>query len=72
MTEFKIYRKLDNVLEIVYTLRSEGLKQGIDFDFTWVPEVSNYLFSHEVYPRHAIFKFYDDQRAMMFALQYGT
>ena len=40
MTEIKIYRSLDKVLEIVYTLRRQGLQQGVDFDFTWVPEIT--------------------------------
>lgn len=72
MTEFKIYRKLDQVLEIVYALRGQHLQQGVDFDFTWIPEVNNYLFGSEVYPRHAVFKFYNDELAMMFALKYGS
>lgn len=72
MTEFKIYRSLDKVLDIVYTLRSQGLKQGIDFDFTWIPE-NNYGFYHEEsYNKHVVFTFYNDEYAMMFALKYGS
>jgi hypothetical protein len=72
MTEFKIYRSLDKVLDIVYTLRSQGLQQGVDFDFTWVPE-NNYGFYHEEeYKKHVIFTFYNDEQAMMFALKYGS
>ena len=72
MTEFKIYRSLDKVLDIVYNLRSQGLKQGIDFDFTWIPE-NNYGFYHEeTYKKHVIFTFYNDEYAMMFALKYGS
>lgn len=74
MTEFKIYGNLDKVLNIVYTLRADGLRQGVNFDFTWVPERSNYLFGKEVIPRHAIFKFYDteEEYSMIFALKYGA
>ena len=72
MTDFKIYRSLDKVLDIVYSLRKEGLQQGVDFDFTWIPE-NNYGFYHEeAYKKHVIFTFYDEEQAMMFALKYGS
>ena len=72
MTEFKIYRSLDKVLEIVYTLRKDGLVQGQDFDFTWVPENNYGFYNEEAYKKHVIFTFYNDELAMMFALKYGS
>ena len=72
MNDFKIYRSLDKVLDIVYSLRSEGLKQGIDFDFTWVPENNYGFYNEETYKKHVIFTFYNDEYAMMFALKHGT
>lgn len=72
MTEFKIYRSLDKVLEIVYILRKEGLKQGIDFDFSWHPENNYGFFNEEDYKKHVIFTFHNDEYAMMFALKYGS
>ena len=72
MTEFKIYRSLDKVLEIVYSLRSEGLKQGIDFDFTWIPENNYGFYNEESYKKHVVFTFYNDEYAMMFALKNGS
>ena len=72
MTEFKIYRSLDKVLDIVYALRSQGLKQGIDFDFTWVPENNYGFYNEEQYKKHVIFTFYNDEYAMMFALKNGS
>lgn len=72
MTEFKIYRSLDKVLDIVYTLRSQGLKQGIDFDFTWVPENNYGFYNEESYRKHVVFTFYNDEQAMIFALKYGS
>lgn len=72
MNDFKIYRSLDKVLDIVYALRSQGLKQGIDFDFTWVPENNYGFYNEETYKKHVIFTFYNDEYAMMFALKHGT
>ena len=72
MTEFKIYRSLDKVLDIVYTLRSQGLKQGIDFDFTWIPENNYGFYNEEQYKNHVVFTFYNDEYAMMFALKNGS
>lgn len=72
MTEIKVYRSLDKVLEIVYSLRGQGLKQGADFDFTWVPENNYGFYNEETYKKHVIFTFYNDELAMMFALKYGS
>ena len=72
VTEFKIYRSLDKVLDIVYTLRSQGLRQGIDFDFTWIPENNHGFYNEEQYKKHVVFTFYDDEIAMMFALKNGS
>jgi hypothetical protein len=72
LTDIKVYRSLDKVLEIVYTLRKDGLVQGQDFDFTWVPENNYGFYNEEQYKKHVIFTFYDEELAMMFALKYGS
>jgi hypothetical protein len=72
MTEFKIYRSLDKVLEIVHALRDEGFKQNEDFDFTWIPENNYGFYNEEDYKKHVVFTFYDDNLAMMFVLKYGS
>ena len=71
MTEVKVYFKLDKVLEVVHQLRAEGLVQGIDFDFTYVPVRQSFL-TETREKTHCIFAFKDGARAMMMALQHGN
>jgi hypothetical protein len=70
MTEIKIDRKLDKVIEIVYNLRKDGLVQGIDFDFAYHQSKWDEMIGE--IPTQTIFTFYDDEQAMLFALKYGT
>ena len=71
MTEVKVYFKLEKVMEVVYQLRAEGLVQGIDFDFTYVPVRQSFL-TETNEKTHCIFSFSDGSRAMLMALQYGN
>jgi hypothetical protein len=70
MTEIKIDRKLDKVIEIVYNLRRDGLRQGIDFDFAYHQSKWDEMIGE--IPTQTIFTFYDDEQAMLFALKYGS
>ena len=72
VTEIKVYRSLDKVLDIVQNLRDEGLMQGVDFDFSWIPENNYGFYNEEQYKKHVIFTFYNNELAMMFALKYGS
>ena len=70
MTEIKIDRKLDKIIEIVYSLRKDGLVQGIDFDFAYHQSKWDDMIGE--IPTQTIFTFYDDEQAMLFALKYGS
>jgi hypothetical protein len=68
---------VNEVLDIVRSLRAQGLIQGKDFDFSYNKAVyqdwrdwDNTI--NTVSPKHAIFKFYDDRYATLFALRYGS
>ena len=60
----------DEVMQIVRSLREQGLVQGKDFDFSY--HQSKYdMFGYEPpQPKHAIFKFYNEKHATFFALKY--
>jgi hypothetical protein len=70
MTEIKIDRKLDKIIEIVYNLRKDGLEQGVDFDFAYHQSKWDEMIGE--IPTQTIFTFYNDEQAMMFALKYGS
>jgi hypothetical protein len=70
MTEIKIDRKLDKIIEIVYNLRKDGLIQGVDFDFAYNQSKWDEMIGE--IPTQTIFTFYNDEQAMLFALKYGS
>lgn len=70
MTEIKIDRRLDNVIDIVYNLRKQGLVQGVDFDFAYYQSKWDDMIGE--IPTRTVFTFYDDEQAMLFALKYGS
>ena len=70
MTEIKVNRSLDKVLEIVYSLRGQGIQQSVDFDFAYHQSKWDDMIGE--IPRETIFTFYNDELAMMFALKYGS
>ena len=61
------------MLEIVYSLRAQGYKQGVDFDFTYTPEKfnNNNSFEEKIQERKLEFTFYDEQLGLVFKLQHG-
>jgi hypothetical protein len=61
------------VLEIVAELRSQGLHQGMEFDFAYYQAQHDPINGHLVKEPHAIFTFYDSgEYALIFKLKYGT
>ena len=69
MTNITIHdRSANEVLEIVKELRQQGLVQGEDFDFAYNQSRWDTMIG-EV-PKSAIFSFYTEKYATMFALKY--
>ena len=69
MTNITIHdRSANEVLEIVKELRQQGLVQGEDFDFAYNQGRWDEMIG-EV-PKSAIFSFYTEKYATMFALKY--
>ena len=61
-------RDANEVLAIVQELRAQGLRQGQDFDFAfhqsrWDPIIGDV-------PRLAVFEFYTEKYATLFAIKY--
>ena len=60
------------IMQIVQDLRSQGLQQGKDFDFSF-HQAKWDGFSHEaVTPRHTVFQFHTEKYATLFTLRYGS
>ena len=57
-------------MEIVRELRQQGMVQGIDFEFTYVPS-TEFIMAKAPMPRHVIFAFDTDKYATFFALKYS-
>lgn len=70
MVEIKLVnRKVDDVLLMVRELREQGLVQGQDFDFRWVPPRNDWLSEEE--PSATSFYFYTEENATLFSLKYS-
>ncbi len=73
MTEIKVIDIDPNrTLDIVRELRSQGMVQGTDFDFSYHQAKYDNDGWNAVENRHAMFKFYDDKYATLFALRYAV
>ena len=69
MTNITLHDRSPNeVLEMVKELREQGLIQGTDFDFAYNQSRWDEMIG-EV-PKSAIFSFYTEKYATMFALKY--
>lgn len=69
MTNITLHDRSPNeVLEMVKELREQGLVQGSDFDFAYNQSRWDEMIG-EV-PKSAIFSFYTEKYATMFALKY--
>lgn len=61
------------VIGIVYELKSQSIKMGVDFDFAFVSS-RTYVDVNGMYeqiPKHVVFRFYTTMYASWFALKYG-
>lgn len=81
MKEIIVYDlDVNSTLDIVRALRAQGLMQGRDFDFSYNKALhrdwTNWDEAEEpdavITPRHAMFRFYDDKYATLFALRYAS
>ena len=57
------------IMEKVRELRSMGLVQGIDFDFSFIPYSYHYGCDKEI-KKHAVFTFYAEKYATFYALKW--
>jgi hypothetical protein len=63
--------ELDQVLTIVRQLRTDGFRQGLDFDFTYNPSILSTMSYETIRERHTVFHFYNPELATLFALKYS-
>lgn len=65
-------RIVQEIMDIVRELRTQGLVQGVDFDFAYKPPVWD-NFSHDpVQEKHTVFTFYTEKYSTLFAIKYGS
>ena len=62
----------NKTMDIVRELREQGLKQGIDFDFSYIQAKYSDDSWTLIEEKHSLFKFYDDKYATLFALRYAS
>jgi hypothetical protein len=67
-------KNINDVLDIVHSLRRDGYQQGTDFDFAYHPNPIDYdatgIIDYER-KKYTEFHFYDEHLAMMFKLRYS-
>lgn len=56
----------NRILEIVYELREQGLVQGVDFNFKYIP--GGYVDGMGWVPRSVIFEFADESYSTWFTI----
>jgi hypothetical protein len=66
-----LHRKPPEIMDIVRSLRADGLVQGVDFDFKYTPPYYDTFGYEAVHPAQTEFTFYSDKYATFFALKYG-
>ena len=66
-----MHKSATTIMDIVRELRAQGLAQGTDFDFAFSPAKYNNDGWDPVTPRHAVFTFYSEKYATLFALKYS-
>jgi len=66
-----LHRKADDIMDIVRTLRNQGLVQGVDFDFAFRNAIYTNDGWYEEEPRKTVFTFYTEKYATLFALKYS-
>jgi hypothetical protein len=65
------HRKADDIMNIVRSLRDQGLVQGVDFDFAFHNAIYNNDSWEAVSPRQTVFTFYTEKYATLFALKWS-
>jgi len=64
-------RNANEILNIVYELRAQGLVQGQDFDFSYnKAEYDNFSYEPAI-EQHTVFSFHTEKYATLFALRYS-
>ena len=63
-------RKADDVMNIVRTLREQGLVQGKDFDFAFHQSRWDDMIGE--IPKETVFTFYTEKYATLFALKWSS
>jgi hypothetical protein len=69
MKHIRINADANQTMEIVREMRKSGMVQGEDFDFEYCPSVWDDL--TDGIPNHALFIFYKEKYATMFALRWS-
>jgi hypothetical protein len=66
-----LHKKVDDIMNIVRSLRSQGLVQGVDFDFAYRQQTFDPINGHSITDRHTVFTFYTEKYATLFALKWS-
>ena len=66
-----LHKDANQTMDIVRELRAQGLVQGHDFDFAFSHAKYNNDGWEAVTPRQAVFTFYSEKYATLFALKYS-
>ena len=64
--------EVSTFMDIVRELRAQGLVQGKDFDFKYIPTTYDDTGFQVLDNRHMMFTFYNEKYATLFALKYST
>lgn len=65
------HKKPDEIMQIVRELRSQGLRQSMDFDFSYHRTEYAPDGWECIKPEHTVFTFYTDKHATFFSLKYS-
>jgi hypothetical protein len=68
-SSLKVYKGVNDILQLVNELKTHGLIQGKDFDFSYIPYTYKKKTNDKI-PRHAIFTFYKEDMASWFSLKW--
>jgi hypothetical protein len=63
-------RSAAEIIDVVRGMQEIGLGQGTDFSFKFFPTEYDPVSGHMVTDKHAVFTFYDDKWATLFALKW--
>lgn len=67
-----VYDKaVPEIMDIVKELKTQGYKQGKDFDFAYTPPTEDWMNGIQT-RRYTTFTFYTEKYATLFAIKYGS